>query len=432
MKDLEKYIDSIDITAEAPVNDPQRQYYYIKKAREYVKQASLEAGRPLTFCVTTFGCQMNARDSEKLVGVLEQIGYQEEADEDKADFVIYNTCTVRENANMRVYGRLGQLKHAKKMNPHMMIGLCGCMMQEPHVVEKLKTSYRFVDLIFGTHNIYKFAELIATRYESKRMVIDIWKDTDQIVEDLPSERKFFFKSGQAALVIRNTVLYNILFIIVGTATQIAVAVFLTEIRGKRFRKVSQSMMFLPYFISWVIVGVMAFNIFSSDYGFINRILVSLGAEKYAFYKEPSAWPFILLFFNIWKGVGYGSVMYLAAIMGVDTSIYEAAAIDGANVFQRIFKVTIPSIMPTVIILFLMSIGGIFKGNFDMFYNLVGGNGLLYNATDVIDTLAFRALISSNDFGMSAAIGLFQSVLCFITVLLANKLVSLYDKDYTLF
>lgn len=195
MKDLEKYIDNIDITKEAPANDPERQYYYIKKARAYVNEASKEAGRPLTFCVTTFGCQMNARDSEKLVGVLEQIGYQEEADEDKADFVIYNTCTVRENANMRVYGRLGQLKNAKKKNPHMMIGLCGCMMQEPHVVEKLKTSYRFVDIIFGTHNIYKFAELIATRYESKRMVIDIWKDTDKIVEDLPSERKFPFKSG---------------------------------------------------------------------------------------------------------------------------------------------------------------------------------------------------------------------------------------------
>ncbi len=195
MKDLKKYIDSMDITKEAPITDPERQYYYIKKAREYVKAASIEAGRPLTFCVTTFGCQMNARDSEKLVGVLEQIGYQEEVDEDKADFVIYNTCTVRENANMRVYGRLGQLKHAKKMNPHMMIGLCGCMMQEPHVVEKLKKSYRFVDIIFGTHNIYKFAELIATRYESQRMVIDIWKDTDKIVEDLPSERKFSFKSG---------------------------------------------------------------------------------------------------------------------------------------------------------------------------------------------------------------------------------------------
>lgn len=244
--------------------------------------------------------------------------------------------------------------------------------------------------------------------------------------------KFFFKSGQAGIVTRNTVLYNLLFIAVGTFTQVAVAIFLTEIHNKKFRKISQSMMFLPYFISWVIVGVMAFNIFCSDYGFMNRLIVALGGEKISFYTKPEVWPFILLFFNIWKGVGYGSVMYLAAIMGIDTSIYEAAAIDGANVFQRIFKVTIPMIMPTMVILLLMSVGGIFKGNFDMFYNLVGSNGLLYNYTDVIDTLAMRALISSNDFGMSAAIGLFQSVLCFITVTIVNKLVGLYDRDYALF
>ena len=138
---------------------------------------------------------MNARDSEKLTGILEQIGYVEEEEENQADFVIYNTCTVRENANQKVYGHLGQLNRVKKKNPHMLIGLCGCMMQEPEVVEKLKKSYRFVDLIFGTHNIFKFAELVATRLESDRMVIDIWKDTDKIVEDLPSERKFSFKSG---------------------------------------------------------------------------------------------------------------------------------------------------------------------------------------------------------------------------------------------
>ena len=155
-------------------------------------------------------------------------------------------------------------------------------------------------------------------------------------------------------------------------------------------------------------------------------------KKIPFYTKPSAWPGILLFFNIWKGIGYGSVMYLAAIMGVDTEVYESAAIDGANVFQRIFFVTIPAIMPTVIILFLLSIGGIFRGNFDMFYNLVGSNGLLYGYTDVIDTLAFRALMTSNDFGMSSAIGFMQSVMCFITVVSANKLVSLYDRDYTLF
>ena len=244
--------------------------------------------------------------------------------------------------------------------------------------------------------------------------------------------KFFFQSGQAGLVTRNTVLYNILFIIVNTTLQIAVAVLLTEIKNKKYRKVTQSLMFLPYFISWVIVGVMSFNILSSDYGFMNRLIESLGGERISFYTTPKVWPVILTIFNVWKGIGYGSVMYLAAIMGIDTSMYEAAAIDGANVFQRIFKITIPSIMPTTVILFLMSIGGIFKGNFDMFYNLIGNNGLLYNYTDVIDTLTFRALISNSDYGMSTAIGLFQSVLCFITVLLANKLVGLYEKDYTLF
>ena len=186
---------NININEEAPMSEPQRQYYYMAKARKYVSEKAGELGHPLTFCVTTFGCQMNARDSEKLVGVLEQIGYVETTEEEEADFVIYNTCTVRENANKRVYGRLGQLSRIKKQKPHMLIGLCGCMMQEPEVVEKLKKSYRFVDLIFGTHNIYKFAELIVTRFESERMVIDIWKDTDKIVEDLPSERKFPFKSG---------------------------------------------------------------------------------------------------------------------------------------------------------------------------------------------------------------------------------------------
>ena len=244
--------------------------------------------------------------------------------------------------------------------------------------------------------------------------------------------KFFFQSGQAGLVTRNTVLYNLMFIIVGTVFQIAVALLLTEIRNKKFRKTAQSLMFLPYFISWVIVGVIAFNILSSDYGFLNRLIESLGGKPISFYTTPKVWPFILLFFNIWKGIGYGSVMYLAAIMGIDTSIYEAASIDGANVFQRIFKITIPLIMPTTIILLLLSVGGIFKGNFDMFYNLVGSNGLLYNYTDVIDTLTFRALISSRDFGMAAAMGLYQSVLCFITVVLVNKLVGKYDRDYTLF
>ena len=186
--------DNIDLTQNPPQEEPDRQYYYIAKARQYVQEKSRKKGRPLTFCVNTFGCQMNARDSEKLIGILEQIGYVKKETED-ADFVIYNTCTVRENANNKVYGRLGYLHSQKKKNPDRMIGLCGCMMQEPEVVEKIRTSYRFVDLVFGTHNIYKFAELIVAAFESKGMIVDIWKDTDKIVEDLPVERKYTFKSG---------------------------------------------------------------------------------------------------------------------------------------------------------------------------------------------------------------------------------------------
>lgn len=171
-----------------------RQLAYIEKARGYVSQLADRIGRKPTCCVTTFGCQMNARDSEKLAGILEQTGYELISDED-ADFVIYNTCTVRDNANQRVYGRLGHLNSLKKKNPHKKIALCGCMMQEPSVIEKIKKSYRFVDLIFGTHNIYKFAELLTAMFESEDMIIDIWEDTDEIVEDLPVERKYHFKSG---------------------------------------------------------------------------------------------------------------------------------------------------------------------------------------------------------------------------------------------
>lgn len=200
----EKFVLNIIDKKQVPEAEPERQYYFMDIAKEYVGQLSKAKGSPLTFHVSTFGCQMNARDSEKLVGILEKVGYVEE-DSEKADFVIYNTCTVRENANNKVYGRLGYLNGFQKKNPFMMIGMCGCMMQEPTVVEKIKQSYRFVNLIFGTHNIYKFAELIVTAIENSfgpklgkkaaRMTIDIWKDTDKIVEDLPVERKYSFKSG---------------------------------------------------------------------------------------------------------------------------------------------------------------------------------------------------------------------------------------------
>lgn len=171
-----------------------RQLNYIENLKKHYIDKASEIGRPLTAHIVTFGCQMNARDSEKIAGILEQIGYTM-IDSEDADFVVYNTCTVRENANLKVYGRLGYLSKLKKKNPNMMIALCGCMMQEDAVVEKIKKSYRFVDIIFGTHNIFKLAELIQARIESKGMIIDIWEGTEEIVEDLPSERKFKFKAG---------------------------------------------------------------------------------------------------------------------------------------------------------------------------------------------------------------------------------------------
>ncbi len=193
-EELEAILETIDLREEAPADEPMRQYYFIKKARGIVDVESERLGRRLTADGETFGCQMNAKDSEKLIGILENIGFEMIEDE-SADLVFYNTCTVRDNANQRVYGRLGFVHNMKKKAPHKKIALCGCMMQEPSVIEKIQKSYRFVDLIFGTHNIYKFAELIVAMYSSDSMIIDIWQDTDKIVEDLPAERKYAFKSG---------------------------------------------------------------------------------------------------------------------------------------------------------------------------------------------------------------------------------------------
>lgn len=183
-----------DINTEAPIEEPARQYYYMEQCKNWADREKERLGRPLRMAINTLGCQMNARDSEKITAILEQIGY-EPTGEPTADLVLYNTCTVRENANLKVYGRLGYLKKQKEKTPDMKIALCGCMMQEETVVEKIRKSYRFVDLIFGTHNIYKFAELLYTQICSETMIIDVWKEADQIVEDLPSERKYSFKAG---------------------------------------------------------------------------------------------------------------------------------------------------------------------------------------------------------------------------------------------
>lgn len=189
-----RFIENVNVSCEPPQTEPERQYYFMKKCRQWAQEEEKRIGRKLTLSMQTMGCQMNARDSEKLEAVLSYIGY-ETVDETVADFVLYNTCTVRENANLKVYGRLGYMKNQKRKHPKMKIAMCGCMMQEPTVVEKIKKSYPFVDMIFGTHNVYKLAEILYTQIESERMVIDIWQEAKGVVEDLPSVRKYPFKAG---------------------------------------------------------------------------------------------------------------------------------------------------------------------------------------------------------------------------------------------
>lgn len=187
-------LEAVSVTGGEPVTEPERQYYFMKKCREWATEEVSRVGRPLTMSIQTLGCQMNAKDSEKMTAILEYIGYTQ-VDEPVADFVMYNTCTVRENANLKIYGRLGYLKNHKKKNPHMKIALCGCMMQEADEVEKIRKSYPFVDLVFGTHNIYKLAELLYTQIKSERRVMDVWEEAKEIVEDLPGKRKYPFKTG---------------------------------------------------------------------------------------------------------------------------------------------------------------------------------------------------------------------------------------------
>lgn len=244
--------------------------------------------------------------------------------------------------------------------------------------------------------------------------------------------KFFFESGKAWTVTRNTALYNVAFIVINTTLEILLAIVLSEMAGKRLKKLTQSIIFLPYFISWVIVGSIAYSLLSYETGTLNGILTGMGIDPVNFYGEAGWWPFIIVAFSAWKGVGYGVVVYLAAILGVDSSMYEAASIDGANIFQRIRYITLPSITPTVITLTLLALGKIFRGNLDLFYQLVGQNGALFDKTDVIDTYVFRMTIAATDVGQTVAIGFFQSVLCFITIIIANWVVKRKDENYSLF
>ncbi|MDD2971366.1 MAG: ABC transporter permease subunit [Lachnospiraceae bacterium] len=244
--------------------------------------------------------------------------------------------------------------------------------------------------------------------------------------------RYLFSSGTGWLITKNTCLYNILNLLTSQLLAIVIAIFITEINQKVFKKITQSVIFLPYFISWVIVGTFVYAFFNYETGFLNHIITSFGGEGVNLYSMPGVWPYIICAFNAWKWCGYNSVIYIAAITGVDSETYEAAAIDGASIFQRIRYITIPCIKPTVITMILLQVGRILRGDFEMFYQIIGNNGQLFNATDVIDTYVFRSLLQNSNLGMSAAASFYQSLLCFIIIMIVNTVVKHIDEDYALF
>lgn len=243
---------------------------------------------------------------------------------------------------------------------------------------------------------------------------------------------FLFESGQLALLLRNTVLYNLAFILFGNLLQMAFAILLNEVRNKVFVKVTQSMMFLPYFISAVLVSLLVYNLINYDYGFISNLMRNSGGEMAKLYSMPETWPVIIVIVHLWQSTGYGTVVYFAAIMGIDSSILEAAKVDGANGWQRIRYITIPSLTSTIVILFLFSVGSILKGNFGLFYNLVGSNSKLYNTTDIIETYVYRAMMNNFNFSQGSAVGLFQSIVGLGIVCGANAIVKKIEPEYSLF
>ncbi|ROR97219.1 putative aldouronate transport system permease protein [Salana multivorans] len=244
--------------------------------------------------------------------------------------------------------------------------------------------------------------------------------------------EFLIKSGQLWLLTRNTILYNVAFIVLGNILQIALAIMLNEIRLKYFKKVSQAIMFLPYFISVVLIGVIAFNLLNYDTGAINALLQQAGGDPIKFYSIAGIWPVIIILFQLWQSTGYGSIVYFAAIMGIDGSMFEAAAVDGASAWQRIRYIILPSLKPTFIILLLFALGGIMRGNFGLFWNLIGNNAALFPTTDIIETSVYRMIMSQNNFTMSTAVGLYQSLFGFALVMLCNWIVRRMNPDYALF
>ena len=244
--------------------------------------------------------------------------------------------------------------------------------------------------------------------------------------------KFLATSGELWNLTKNTVLYNLAFILLGNALAVFVAILLNELQSKMFKKVSQTILFLPYFISQVLVGLLVFNLLNFDTGFVNSVLTSMGLEKWQPYSDPKVWPVLLVVIYLWQQTGYNSVVYFASIMGIDGEMMEAAKVDGANGFQRIRYIILPSLKPTIVILLLFALGGIVKGNFGLFYNIIGTNPILYPTTDIIETYVYRATMTNFNFSTASAVGFYQSVVGFVIVMTVNYIVKKKEPDYSLF
>ena len=244
--------------------------------------------------------------------------------------------------------------------------------------------------------------------------------------------EFLAESGKLLTLTRNTVLYNLAFIVLGNILAVFVAILLNEMRSKWFKKVSQTMMFLPYFISQVLVGLLVYSLLNFDTGFINSVLTSFGMEKWQPYADPKVWPVLMVIIYLWQQTGYNSVVYFAAIMGIDAEMIEASRVDGANGFQKIRYIILPSLKPTIVILILFALGGIVKGNFGLFYNIIGSNSILYETTDIIETFVYRATMTDFNFSTASAVGLYQSIIGFAIVMIVNYIVKKIEPDYSLF
>ena len=244
--------------------------------------------------------------------------------------------------------------------------------------------------------------------------------------------RFFILSGKLLNITQNTVLYNLIFLAVNTCFEVTTAIILAELAGKRYKKICQSITFLPHFVSWVVVSAFAYNLLNYEIGTVNSLIRMTGKQPMDFYNTGWYWYIIMPVACAWKHVGYGAVVYLAAVMGIDRQCYEAAEIDGTSLFQRIKYITLPLLVPTMVTLALLRMGRILRGDFEMFYQMVGGSSLIFKYTDVIDTFVFRSLIQSSDIGMASAAGFYQSVFCFVFIMATNSAIKKYKSDYALF